>query len=74
MSGKKDTLQYLRQLRKQGYDYHLSRNSHYVITFDGRVVAIAAGTSGDSRSMEKLKAVIRRFSRERLQNQRTCVE
>lgn len=55
MSVKKDTLQYLRQLRKQGYDYHLSRNSHYVITLDGNVVATAAGTPGDSRSLEKLK-------------------
>jgi hypothetical protein len=64
---KKYTLQYLRQLRKQSYDYQLSRNSHYLITFDGKVVAIAAGISGDSRSLEKLKAVIRRFSRERLQ-------
>lgn len=42
MSGKKDILQYLRQLRKQGYEYCLNGNGHYEITYEGRFVTTAA--------------------------------
>jgi hypothetical protein len=67
MSGKKDNLQYLRQLCKRGYDYRRTGNDHYMITFEGRFVAVAAGTpkGGRSRSLANLKAEVRRFNRTR---------
>jgi len=66
MSESKDTRQYLRQLRKLGYDYHLSRGNHYMITYGGKVVAVASGTPGGGRSsLANLKAEIRRFERAR---------
>jgi hypothetical protein len=65
MSGKKDILQYLRQLREQGYDYRRTEHGHYMITFDGSFVAVASSTpkGGHSRSLANLKAEVRRFNR-----------
>lgn len=66
MSVRKDSEDYLRQLRAKGYTVvHTSRSSHWQIRWEGRLVALQSGTPGGGRGLANLKAVIRRFERER---------
>lgn len=66
MSERKDSEDYLTQLREQGYEVvKHRRSSHWHIRWEGRLVTIHSSTPGGGRGLANLKARIRRFERAR---------
>ena len=64
MSDRKDSEDYLDQLRQQGYKVTKARrSSHWHIRWGKRLVATQAGTPGGGRGLDNLKAIIRRFEK-----------
>lgn len=64
MSERKDSEDYLAQLRAQGYEVVMSRGrSHWHIRWEGRLVATQSGTPGGGRGLANLKSRVRRFER-----------
>ena len=65
MSARKDSEDYLGQLRAKGYMVVKSpRSSHWQIRWEGRLVTSQSGTPGGGRGLANLKARVRRFERE----------
>ena len=63
MSARKDSEDYLDQLREQGYEVVHSRGSHWHVRWEGRMVAVHSSTPGGGRGLANLKARVRRFER-----------
>lgn len=64
MSARKDSEDYLDQLRVKGYQVVLSpRSSHWKIRWEGRLVTMVSGTPGSGRELANLKTRVRRFER-----------
>jgi hypothetical protein len=62
--GNHEVTKYLRTLERRGYDIS-HEGPHWKIRRDGRLITTASATpGGGNRSMENLKAHIRRFERE----------
>jgi hypothetical protein len=66
MSMRKDSEDYLGQLREQGYKVtKAAGSSHWQIRWEGRLVTTQSSTPGGGRGLDNLKATIRRFERAR---------
>jgi hypothetical protein len=66
VSERKDSEDYLDQLREQGYEVvQARRSSHWHIRWEGRLVTTHSGTPGGGRGLDNLRSRIRRFERAR---------
>ena len=56
----KDLKKFAKALREQGFDAKVTKKGHLMVSRDGRVVTVFAGTPSDWRSFTNALAALRR--------------